>query len=70
MEIWFSLIGGAIGRMILPGIIFIGGYAFLCKRWGKPMNGKIVYYIVSILFLMSIFASIGDIWDSQALKYK
>ncbi len=66
MDIWFTLIGGALGRMILPGIVFIGGYVWFCKRHNKPVNGKIVYYICSVLFLISIFASIGDIWDSQS----
>lgn len=66
MDIWFTLIGGALGRMILPGIVLIGTYMFLCKRWNKPVNGKIIYYILSVLFLISIFASIGDIWDSQS----
>jgi len=67
MDIWFSIIGKTILKMILPGTILVGGYVFACRRYDRKPSGRIIYYILSFLFLISIFASIGELWQSQSL---
>jgi hypothetical protein len=66
MDIWFSIIGGTVLKMILPGTILVGGYIYACKRFDRNVNPRIVYYILSFLFLVSVFASIGELWESQS----
>ncbi len=64
MGLWFSLIFKTILKAFLPVALLLVAYHYLCRRYGWPVKGQFIYYLVIVPVLIALLSSIGDLFTN------
>ena len=65
MDLWFSILFKTILKAAIPVGLAIAAYRLLCRRYGWPVRGQVIYYLVSIPLLIALLSSVGELLSAK-----